>query len=190
MKGQNKNVPGILATFHLLVNPSLAVPHLTVPDIRHIPFKRLRETGLKAIVFDKDNTLTAPYVNEIHPPFQEAWKDCLRTFGRENVLIVSNSAGTPDDVDYKHAKIVEEALDVPVLRHAEKKPAGGGELKAYFKKYCQPHEVAVVGDRLLTDIVYGNRVGAFTIFTKDIVTEKNDNWWAVRVVEESGETFA
>jgi hypothetical protein len=25
---------------------------------------------------------------------QEAWKECLETFGEDNVLIVSNSAGT------------------------------------------------------------------------------------------------
>jgi phosphatidylglycerophosphatase GEP4 len=67
------------------------------------------------------------------------------------------------------------------LQLFHQKPAGGSELIAHLSKYCQSHEIAVVGDRLLTDIVYGSQIGAFTILTKDIVTEKGDNWFAVRV---------
>ena len=41
------------------------------PDITCVDFEKLRSTaGMQAVVFDKDNTLTAPYVDSIHPPFQ------------------------------------------------------------------------------------------------------------------------
>lgn len=71
--------------------------------------------------FDKDNCLTAPYVSTIYTPFQvnhclrsffspgnrliymtkDAWNNCKETFSKENVIIVSNSAGTDDDEGYK-----------------------------------------------------------------------------------------
>lgn len=40
-------------------------------DIRQIHFGNLKRLGhIKAIGFDKDNCLTAPYVSTIHPPFR------------------------------------------------------------------------------------------------------------------------
>lgn len=39
-------------------------------DIRDLKFDQLRKAGFEAVIFDKDNTLSAPYVTEIHPPFE------------------------------------------------------------------------------------------------------------------------
>ncbi len=88
-------------------------------DVSHIDFKDLKRQGFHAIAFDKDNTLTAPYMNEIHPPYLEAWKWCKEIFGNQ-VVIVSNSAGSCDDFDYKQAIEIEKTLGVPVLRSEEK----------------------------------------------------------------------
>lgn len=57
---------------------------------------------------------------------------------------------------------MEAALGVPVLRHSSKKPSGGtAELQERFS--CEAHEIVCVGDRGLTDIVFGNRNGLLTI---------------------------
>ncbi|CAG8448219.1 2960_t:CDS:2 [Acaulospora colombiana] len=69
---------------------------------------------------------------------------------------------------------------VPVLRHESKKPDGGPELIARLSP-ISPTRIAVIGDRLLTDILFGNMNGMFTIFTKKVVSEKNDNKMAVVV---------
>lgn len=61
-----------------------------------------------------------------------------------------------------------------MLRHKEKKPSGGEE----FAKHVLPiskRETAFVGDRILTDIIFGNRNGNLTIWTKRVVTEEGDN---------------
>ncbi|KAJ3329597.1 hypothetical protein HDU76_007579 [Blyttiomyces sp. JEL0837] len=177
--GQSWNWPGITAAFRVLAKPSLAIPHASVTDIRQVDFHGLRkDCGIRIIVFDKDNTLTAPYVDSLHPPFKKAWEECLEAFGPSNVLIVSNSAGTPDDKDHVSATRIEQALGVPVLRHSAKKPAGSNLIGPYFN--CKPSEIAVVGDRVFTDIVYGNSCGALTILT-EVVTEKGDNPLAVRI---------
>ena len=53
--------------------------------------------GIKGIVFDKDNTLTAPYVDTAHEAVADALERSRRVFGTERLLILSNSAGTGDD---------------------------------------------------------------------------------------------
>lgn len=172
---QSLNLSGVANAFRVLLNPSLAMPHMIVDDIRHINFRQLKQhANIKAIGFDKDNCLTAPYVSTIHPPFKEAWKDCVETFSRDNVLIVSNSAGTKDDVDYKEAQKLEESLGVAVLRHDEKKPSGGQCLKEKLDP-IPADQTAFVGDRILTDVLFGNRNGNLTIWTRRVVTEEGDN---------------
>ncbi|KAI8378449.1 mitochondrial PGP phosphatase-domain-containing protein [Blakeslea trispora] len=172
---QSLNVSGIMNAFRVLWNPSLAMPHIIVEDIRQIHFGNLKRLGhIKAIGFDKDNCLTAPYVSTIHPPFREAWEECKSTFSKENVVIVSNSAGTPDDKDGREAAKLEEALDVTVLRHKEKKPSGGKALADYVSP-LPAHQTAFVGDRILTDVLFGNLNGNLTIWTRQVVTEQGDN---------------
>ncbi|KAI7898666.1 mitochondrial PGP phosphatase-domain-containing protein [Cokeromyces recurvatus] len=191
---QSLNLSGIVNAFRLLWNPSLAMPHIIVDDIRHIQFSNLKKIGnIKAIGFDKDNCLTAPYVSTINPPFKNAWDNCIKTFSKENVIIVSNSAGTEDDIDYKdnpfpplflllsiQAQHLEKSLGVSVLRHKEKKPSGGQYLTNYFSPISSS-QIAFVGDRILTDIVYGNCNGNLTIWTKKIITEEGDNKMALMI---------
>ncbi|KAI7851991.1 mitochondrial PGP phosphatase-domain-containing protein [Circinella umbellata] len=173
---QSVNVAGIVNAFRVLWNPSLAMPHIIVNDIRNIHFQQLKNQGqIQAMAFDKDNCLTAPYIPEIHPPFKKAWAECKETFGKENIGIVSNSAGTNDDVDYTEANKLENSLGVTVLRHSEKKPSGGEALVKHFNNVAGQQNIAMVGDRILTDVLFGNLNGNLTIWTSQIVTEKGDN---------------
>jgi HAD superfamily phosphatase (TIGR01668 family) len=61
---------------------------------------------------------------------------------------------------------------VPVLQHSTKKPGCGAEIMAYFRAQkgledLKPSEVVIVGDRLTTDVVMANRMGAYSIWVKD-----------------------
>ncbi|KAG0204420.1 mitochondrial PGP phosphatase-domain-containing protein [Mortierella sp. GBAus27b] len=177
--GQSFNLQGVLQAFRVLASPRLMVPNLVVRDIRDVNFEQLHKSGIVAIGFDKDNCLTRPYGSELHPPFEDAWKRCKDTF-KDQVIIVSNSAGTPDDQDDQQAKAIESSLHVPVLRHTQKKPSGGEELLKHWSG-IQPNQMAFVGDRALTDVVFGNNHGMFTILTKQVVTEQGDNPMAVQI---------
>lgn len=93
---------------------------------------------------------------------------CKAAFGNKLVLY-SNSAGLYQyDPEGVEAEQLESDLGIPVLRHREKKPAGGcGELEDHFG--CPACELIMVGDRYLTDIVFGNRHHMFTIRVAPLV---------------------
>ncbi|KAJ3158424.1 hypothetical protein HDU86_002893 [Geranomyces michiganensis] len=173
---QSLNLAALGSLARLVRNPSLLVPHIVVPDVRSINYPTLKAAGVRVMAFDKDNTLTAPYVDTVHPPFESAWAACKQEFGAGNVLIVSNSAGTRDDAGHLKAKKVEDALGVPVFRHEIKKPSGGELIPTHVGH--PPAAIAVIGDRLFTDIVYGNTSGMMTIYVTQIVTEQGDNPFA------------
>ncbi|KAF9435119.1 hypothetical protein BGZ76_006869 [Entomortierella beljakovae] len=177
--GQSFNLQGVLQSFKVLFSPKLMIPNLVVRDIRDINFVQLHKSGIVAIAFDKDNCLTKPYGDELYPPFKDAWKSCRDVY-KDQIVIVSNSAGTDDDQDYKQAKAIESSLKVPVLRHHLKKPAGGQELLDHFNG-VNASKIAFIGDRALTDIVFGNNDGMFTILTRNVVSEEGDNPMAVKI---------
>jgi phosphatidylglycerophosphatase GEP4 len=149
---------------HLFI--SLQVHRLTEYVLFHWP--ELNFTAIKeyvdVVIFDKDNTLTGPYENVIHPNAARGLQSALETFGRDRVAIVSNSAGTKDDKDYKDAIEIEDALGINVIRHDEKKPGGLEEVLKHFG-IDDPAKICMVGDRLLTDIVFGNLYGMLTVHT-------------------------
>lgn len=73
----------------------LALPHVAVPDIRYIDWPELRRRGFKGVVFDKDNTLTAPYSLKLWGPLAPSLEQCKSVFG-PNIAVFSNSAGNFD----------------------------------------------------------------------------------------------
>lgn len=128
------NLSGVVAILAVIFRPSLVVPHVQVPDIRHLDWEALHANGVRFLVFDKDNCLTAPHSDVLEPSITEAWERCQRVFGRENILIVSNSSGSSDDPSGLGAESLSRALNVPVLCHQQKKPSSGcaAEALEYF----------------------------------------------------------
>ena len=166
----------------VLRRPNLMIPHVSVATISDIDFISLKQyTDIRAIIFDKDHTITSPYANDIHPRAEFGLQSCIDTFGRQNVAILSNSAGTNDDTDYKDAIQMEVSLGIPVIRHVAKKPGGIEEVMHHFSEtVSHPTQLCIVGDRVLTDIVFGNLHNMFTIHTAAFPPSDNnkDNWTA------------
>jgi len=108
----------------VLRRPNLIVPHVSVPTISNVDFSSLRHScGIRAVIFDKDNTLTGPYQFNVHTKAAWGLEEAKRVFGDQNVAVLSNSAGTVgEDLDMKEALQTESALGIPCIRHKEKKP--------------------------------------------------------------------
>lgn len=108
-------------------------------------------------------------------------------------MIVSNTAGTQDDPSHEQEKLLEKNTGVKVLRHGTKvgievlcssprltiikKPGCKDEVMEYFAQakdfeITSPSQIAVVGDRLLTDVMMANMMGSYGFWIKDGVTER------------------
>ncbi|XP_062223672.1 phosphatidylglycerophosphate phosphatase 1, chloroplastic/mitochondrial-like [Phragmites australis] len=168
--GQRLNPAGVAAVAAVAASePRLALPHVSLQDIRWLDWAELRHAGFRGVVFDKDNTLTAPYVPALWPPLADAFDQCRATFPPGALAIYSNSAGLkeydPDGVD---AKVIEAAIEgIHVIRHDIKKPGGTAkEIESYFG--CSASNLVLVGDRYFTDVVYGNRNGFLTVLTEPL----------------------
>lgn len=162
---QSLNTKALLTLASVARRPGLMTPHVAVDTVSQLNYEALKEKcGIQAIIFDKDNTLTAPYVNEVHANAKAGLEKAVQTFGASNVAILSNSAGTLDDPEYKDAISIETSMGIAVIRHDEKKPGGLAEVLSHFQLE-DPANLCVVGDRLLTDIVFGNLFGMLTVHT-------------------------
>lgn len=154
-----------------------------------VSYQALRDQcGIKAVIFDKDNTLTAPYENSLHPRARSGLASAIQVFGHDNVAILSNSAGTDDDPNFEDGAQIEKSLGIPVIKHREKKPGGIDEVMQHFPNVEDASQLCMVGDRLLTDVVFGNLHGMLTVHTLPLCSgeeNKNDNTVAkvIRMVE-------
>ena len=112
---------------------------------------------------------------------QENFKRLREAYPGRRLLIVSNTAGALSrDPHGKLAEEVEKTTGVNVLPHRTKKPGCGPEIMEYFQKYpetgvTRPDQIAVVGDRLTTDIMLANLMGSYGVWVKDGVVLPEQN---------------
>ncbi|KAK9469671.1 mitochondrial PGP phosphatase [Lipomyces arxii] len=174
------NLPATLHTFRLLTQPHKLVPALRVPTFNDLPIPLApalvsssaasRQPDIQAIVLDKDNCFTAQDSPEIYPLYKAHFAKLRQAYPGDKLLIVSNTAGTKSmDPDDKLALALEHSTGVRVLRHVVKKPDCVPEIMRFFKSSPstgveRPEQVAVVGDRILTDVVMANEMGAWAIW--------------------------
>ena len=165
--GQSFNPAGIALFARIALggrgSAPLLLPHVAVSSVDAVDWAALAAAGFAGAVFDKDNTLTEPYARTLTPAGAAAVAGAAAAFGASRIALLSNSAGLAQyDPDGAEADELEAALGVAVIRHASKKPAGGADALASFFG-VPPSRLVMVGDRYLTDIVYGNRHGMLTV---------------------------
>lgn len=166
------NASAVSNISRLAYNPALCLPHLTVSSFDKLPLPIKipgHDVEIKGIVLDKDNCFAKDHDDKVWPAYAEAWKKLRQYFPKEKLLIVSNSAGTDDDVDYLQAEKLERDTGVTVLRHPTKKPGCHQEIMDYFAQHGihNAAEIAVIGDRLFTDILMANMMGAWGIWLSE-----------------------
>lgn len=136
-------------------------PDYNLKKVFDIPLEELKSQGIKALLFDLDSTLMASrsgiYTKEVLNWLEIAKKDFF-------VAVVSNNTNE------KYIEKVTAASDFPVLFKAKKPHIKCA--KAFLEKYGIKPECAVLaGDRPLTDILCGKRLGCKTILVDAINAE-------------------
>ncbi|PNH20073.1 HAD family hydrolase [Lachnospiraceae bacterium] len=151
---------------------SIFEPGRFCESVYRIPFRRLREEGVKGLIFDIDNTLV--------PPDQEADERSmalfreLREMGFRLCLLSNNSE--------KRVEPFARALRVDYVCKALK-PRKYGYLKALERMGTSPGETISIGDQLFTDIWGANRVGMDTILVAPMKDREDLQIFLKRLLE-------
>lgn len=116
--------------------------------------------NLKGLILDVDDTLV-PLRQAESDPELAAWMASIKAVGE--VWLVSNN------VNSHRIKRIATPLGVPYLTSAGK-PSRRKLKQALQAMDLPPEQVAMVGDRLLTDVLAGNRLGLFTILVDPMPT--------------------
>ncbi|KAI9777850.1 MAG: hypothetical protein M1839_008527 [Geoglossum umbratile] len=180
------NLSASLNIFKLIRDPALCLPHSSVSTFNHLPIPISKAFGnhddvkhIKAVVLDKDNCFATPHENTVYKPYSDKFKQLREAYPGNRLLIVSNSAGTGDDPDGREADLLEKNTGVKVLRHTTKKPGCRAEIFSHFVNskdtgVTSPDQIAIVGDRLFTDVVMANLMGSWGVWVRDgVVKEKS-----------------
>ncbi|KUI60815.1 Phosphatidylglycerophosphatase GEP4, mitochondrial [Cytospora mali] len=178
----NLNLSASLNIFKLLANPSLCLPHATISTFKDLPIPlnlafekkgQAAKVDIKAVVLDKDDCFAYPETNEVYKPYHERFDALRAAYPGRRLLIVSNTAGALSyDSKRELASELEKATGVTVLSHPTKKPGCGAEIMEYFRSHPEtgvtsPSQIAVVGDRLSTDMMLANMMGSYGLWVKD-----------------------
>ena len=136
-------------------------PDYNLKRIYDIDLEDLRNRGIKGMLFDLDSTLmaskSAQYSKEILDWLSVVRKDFF-------IAVVSNNHNK------KYIEKVSAVSDFPLLFDAAKPKTQ--KVEAFLKQYnIKPEECALVGDRPLTDIVCGQRLGCKTILVDSITAD-------------------
>ncbi|KAL4803689.1 mitochondrial PGP phosphatase [Aspergillus unguis] len=148
-----------------------------------------RKITIRALVVDKDNTLcpakTTTFPSKIYAHLHELRNSPTSPFNistaPNSILIVSNRAGSHPRYEPEAVEIEERlaGLKIPVFRlppsskegvNVEKKPFCGKEVLEWLRErgvVQRADEIAVVGDRLGTDVLMAKEMGAWSVWCRD-----------------------
>ena len=132
----------------------LVRPTMIVSDITTIIPQQLSALGIKGIIFDLDNTLMAPHTGKITPEMTQ-WLQHLRDAGLKLICVTNNKKQA-------YCVAAEAEIQMQVLFHAKKPDTKILQEAANIMAF-PPEHIAIFGDRPLTDIMGGHRLGAKTI---------------------------
>lgn len=133
-------------------------PDIFAETVFDIDIENLANKGIKAFVFDIDNTL-ATYAMPVADEKTLAWLHGLAARGT-GVYLVSNN-------NEERVRIFAEHAGVPYAARALK-PRKKYLLSACREMGVKPSEAALVGDQLFTDVLGGKRMKMLTVLVKPI----------------------
>ncbi len=139
-----------------LLQPDLVV----AGTVLRLQAEVLLEWKVRGIIFDVDDTLVPIRQAEVDPAVA-AWLDQLRPHFQ--IWLVSNN------INRNRIRQIGESLDLPHI-HRAGKPSRRALRRAVAQMGLPVEAVAMVGDRLLTDVLAGNRLGLVTVLVNSLLS--------------------
>ena len=137
-------------------------PTYIVERVTNINLEDLKNDNIKGLIFDLDNTLMPPK-SGVYPEDIANWLESLK--GEFKIAILSNN---------KEKKYVQDAGEKAgcIAYESAQKPRRKAALNALKDLDLMPEQVAMIGDRPLTDILVGQRLGLVTILVDPIMKKE------------------
>lgn len=129
-------------------------PLYIISHVTEIDLEALWTQDVRGFIFDLDNTLMAPRSSALDETIAQ-WLKKIEAMGFQSIIVSNNPLKI-------YTQEAEKLLNIPVIGNAGK-PRRKHLYRALQLLALEPHQVAVVGDRPLTDIWGGQRLGAKTI---------------------------
>jgi hypothetical protein len=123
-----------------------------------LPLQELLDRGIAALVLDVDRTLL-PRRHSTLPPRMRQWLEQAK--GRMPIHLFSNNPSR------QRIGAVARDLGVPFTTSAAK-PRRQALRRVLDELQLPAGRVALIGDRVFTDVIAGNRLGLFTVLVKPI----------------------
>jgi uncharacterized protein len=123
----------------------------------------LAQQQIKGLVLDVDDTIV-PIGTKVPQPELLLWIEQIRQIGP--LCLVTNN---PSRV---RISAIADSLCLPYFLSA-KKPSRRKLRQAVEAMQLEPNQVAMVGDRVFTDVLAGNRLGMFTILVEPTIGDRN-----------------
>ncbi|MFM7311738.1 MAG: YqeG family HAD IIIA-type phosphatase, partial [Cyanobium sp.] len=143
---------------------------LVSSTLAQLPLDPLQERGIRALVLDVDRTIL-PRRQSAMPPSAEQW--LRHAASRMPIHLLSNNPSR------RRICGVAETLGVPFTTSAGK-PRRSALRRVLDELSIAPEHVALVGDRIFTDVLVGNRLGLFTVLVRPIdplgLPCRHDRW--------------
>lgn len=132
-------------------------------NILQLTPKKLREHQLRGLILDIDDTII-PVKTTAAPPELMEWLAEIRQVAK--LWLVTNNPHR------QRIESIASSLDLPYFLSAAK--PSRKKLRLAANDMDLPYqEVAMVGDRIFTDVLAGNRLGLFTILVDPIVGQNS-----------------
>ena len=139
----------------LLLQPDLVLGGI----ITDLTPEILQANQIEGLILDVDETLVPIKENAVTPELAR-WAEEMRQVA--SIWLVSNN------LSHNRIGNIARSLDLPYFLGA-RKPSRRKLLQAAMAMNLSVEKVAMVGDRLFTDVIAGNRLGMFTILVEPMV---------------------
>jgi HAD superfamily phosphatase (TIGR01668 family) len=143
-------------TWEILLQPNLVLKG----SVLNLTPELLRQHNLQGLILDVDETLVPMRRVDVSQELQQ-WTIELKSVAK--LALLSNNLS-----ETRIARIAK-SLDLPYFYGAAK-PSRRKLRQAVAQLHLPVEQIAMVGDRLFTDVLAGNRLGMFTILVEPMLT--------------------
>ena len=138
-------------------------PDMYKKNIYDIDYKKLKNLGIRILVFDFDNTIVEGGNHIVSEKLKELFIELKKTF---EIYIISNT------LNKSKIDSFASACGVSYVYDARKPSLKGYKQVARFNN-IEKNKICMIGDQLITDILGAKRMGFFSILVDPI----NLNEW-------------